>query len=752
MEEEASETSTARKKLLEGKYAQSNVGLEQSKPDLARGFDIGLKVQNPRPNHKVAAEPRKREAIVKMFRDDVQKQAEISKADRRQKGLDALYDNLLAKAIPMVRGFEVVLDVAYTEETWCRQLAERIERTVDNDGRTEHNAYVKKCRSILFNLKKNETLFALLIAGSVTPEHLAKMSSEQMISEEEREWRQNEREKATAKCTIAQQTQEPHIRKTHKGEELVEDIHQRSSREPISDSLFSSPELRPLNVDENKTTLENEFCLSKVHAQIPLIPHPIQATSTSKQGAKNMETPSVSNNIPHARDIPCLELTGSLIDSTLNQQGKSGSSQRDITRPDGHGPFDTDRGGNEPEAPGSTYTGINITDQTSMDGYQCKRHCYPPYAHREDIFESQTCATPPYSPPITLPYSPTDTVVGAQESMDNTAGEEALIQDQEECSEDEWWSQRPYPFIDLTSDDDIEITGSRTLINSSTPVQISRPHGGEELQANYTTFYSNQSARELSPASCEIGDYAILDFEPDEENNMIWDSSPTTGHNPSTDRQHNQEPPNMDNRHNYNDRLDASIRRGHDEQVQEYGVLSEGYEYHVQQSGNQNPVDLQARHHMPSQDYDNRHREPSSHYQYYTAQVQVNTGEYGNAPNSTGFPAARGIQGSVQGSDVDSQHFRRAGLQAHQQLNRTELSERDGVQYGSSSFHPHGRSSNMVGTQPNLNPALDPQTRPDYYNPAVRIELAPSGTRPKPQNSYPSSFRGYEPRRDFDYR
>ncbi|RPB15082.1 hypothetical protein P167DRAFT_533654, partial [Morchella conica CCBAS932] len=131
------------------------MGLQRSKPDLARGFDTGIKAQNPRPDHKVAAELRKREAIVKMFKDDVQKKAEIPKADRRQKGLDALYDNLLAKTVPLVRGSDVVLDEAYTEETWCRQLAERIERTVDNEGKTDHNAYVKKCRSILFNLKKN---------------------------------------------------------------------------------------------------------------------------------------------------------------------------------------------------------------------------------------------------------------------------------------------------------------------------------------------------------------------------------------------------------------------------------------------------------------------------------------------------------------------------------------------------------------------------------------------------------------------
>lgn len=732
----ASETSTARKKLLEGKHAQSNMGLQRSKPDLARGFDTGIKAQNPRPDHKVAAELRKREAIVKMFKDDVQKKAEIPKADRRQKGLDALYDNLLAKTVPLVRGSDVVLDEAYTEETWCRQLAERIERTVDNDGKTDHNAYVKKCRSILFNLKKNESLFTRLIAGSVAPEHLAKMSSEQMLSEEEREWRENERERATTKCTLVKQTQEPHIRKTHKGEELVEDIHQRSSREPISDSLFSSPELRPLNFDENRTTLENEFCLSKVHAQIPPIQHPILVSSTSKQRSANIENPASYNNLPQARGTPPLGATGLSIHPTLNQQGKWGPSRRGISGGGERGPFDTDEGWNVPKAPGSSYPRIKISDQPSVDGYRDKRHCSPPYAH-------QRCDTPPYSPPITLPYSPTDTVVEVQESRENTTGGKELIQDQEEYSEDEWPSQPPFPFYDLTISDDLEIIGSRKLVNPSSPAQISRPHEGGGLQADYTTFRSNQPTREPPPASYEISDDAVLKFGSGED--AMWDCSPKIKPYWST---YQQEPTDVDSRHNYNDALNSSIRRGHQEQAQEHGGLSESYGYHVQQPGNRNPVDLQARHHMSSQDYDNRYREPASHSQYSTAQVEVDIGGYWNAANSTSFPAAGSLQGSVQGSDMDSQHFCHDGPQAHQQLNRIELSERRSVQYGSSSYYPHEPPSYMFGTQPNPSPALDPRTGPEYSNPAVRIELC---TKLKPESIYPAAVRGYEPRRDSQY-
>ncbi|KAI5839919.1 hypothetical protein DFP73DRAFT_613302 [Morchella snyderi] len=730
LEKEDSETSTARERLVGGNHAQVGVGLERSKPYSATGLDRGLKVKNPRPNHNMAAEPRKGETIAKAFKDNLQKQAETSKADRRQKGLDVLYDNLLAKAIPLVRGFEVVLDEAYTEQTWCKQLAERIERTVDNDGKTEHNAYIKKCRSILFNLKRNETLFALLIAGSVAPERLASMSSEQMISEEEREWRQNEREKATAKCTIVNEIQKPHIRKTHRGEELVEDLHQTSSREPISDSLFSSPEPRPTNVDGGKTTPETQFCLSKVHAQIPPIQHPILASYTSKQRAKSMRDTSLSNNLPQARGIPAPQVTGSHNHSTLNEQRKWSPSQRWITKPDENGPFDTNRGGDVLQAPDS---------KNSTDGYQCNRHCSPPYTHFEELSESQRCATPPYSPPTSLPYSPIGAVFEVRGPGNEHAEAEELVQDQEECSEDEWWSQPPHPFIDLTTDDDFEITGSRTLITPSNPVQIPRPYGEGESQANCTLFRSNHSGRVPSPASYEIGDYSTLDFGSNWENNTVWDSSPTIGHSPSTSRHHNQEHINMDNSH------------GHDEHVHEYEGLSEGYEYHVQQSGNRNPVDLQA-HHMSFKDYDNRYNGSVSHYQYSVGQIEANISQYGNTSNSTGLPSDRGMQRSVQGTDVDSQRVRRTTPQAYKQHNRTELYEREGDHYGSSSCHPQKRSSNMHGTQHNPGPALGLQTGPDYYSPAVRTEPAPSAAKPRPQNSYPSSHRSYEPRPDLKYR
>jgi hypothetical protein len=104
--------------------------------------------------------------------------------------------------------------------------------------------YKLQLRTILFNVKKNSSLRDRLLVGSLAPHALATMSSQDMASEELQQ-RDAEIKREAEKQHIIVQEQGPRIRRTHKGEELVEDQVQAAS----SESIFSSAPRRVLEAD-----------------------------------------------------------------------------------------------------------------------------------------------------------------------------------------------------------------------------------------------------------------------------------------------------------------------------------------------------------------------------------------------------------------------------------------------------------------------------------------------------------------------
>jgi hypothetical protein len=86
--------------------------------------------------------------------------------------------------------------------------------------------YRSKYRSLLFNLKdsKNQGLFRKVINGKISPDRLVQMSAEELASSELAKWR--EREKISMldaiKRDAAEKVNQVIVKKTHKGEELIE--------------------------------------------------------------------------------------------------------------------------------------------------------------------------------------------------------------------------------------------------------------------------------------------------------------------------------------------------------------------------------------------------------------------------------------------------------------------------------------------------------------------------------------------------
>ncbi|KAL2832698.1 transcription factor S-II, central domain-containing protein [Aspergillus pseudoustus] len=93
-------------------------------------------------------------------------------------------------------------------------------------------AYKLQLRTVLFNVKKNPSLRDRLLVGSLLPDALSKMSSQDMASEELQQKDAEIKAEAERQHIIVQE-QGPRIRRTHKGEEIVEDDQQHVSSEPV---------------------------------------------------------------------------------------------------------------------------------------------------------------------------------------------------------------------------------------------------------------------------------------------------------------------------------------------------------------------------------------------------------------------------------------------------------------------------------------------------------------------------------------
>ena len=94
--------------------------------------------------------------------------------------------------------------------------------------------YKSQLRSIMFNVKKNISLRDRLLVGSLSPKVLSQMTSGEMASEELQQKDAEIKREAERQHMIIQE-QGPRIRRTHKGEELIEDENHGAN-----ESVFSS--------------------------------------------------------------------------------------------------------------------------------------------------------------------------------------------------------------------------------------------------------------------------------------------------------------------------------------------------------------------------------------------------------------------------------------------------------------------------------------------------------------------------------
>ncbi|KAK1149214.1 Transcription factor bye1 [Aspergillus melleus] len=242
---------------------------------------------NPVPVKNETNEPTSRRSseVVKMTTEDLGTVEEISNPSRRS-AASALLRLFTDQISGSQKRSSFKLPAGRSAEDVARQLALSIENAMYQNicgGAGEPTEpYRSQLRTILFNVKKNTSLRDRLLVGNLQADALSKMSSQDMASEELQQ-RDAEIKREAERQHIIVQDQGPRIRRTHKGEELVEDDNQNVASEPV----FSSAPTRRSLADADGSP----------GAQSPASPGNQQQSDTD--GARKPSVDTKSNHDEH---------------------------------------------------------------------------------------------------------------------------------------------------------------------------------------------------------------------------------------------------------------------------------------------------------------------------------------------------------------------------------------------------------------------------------------------------------------------
>lgn len=142
------------------------------------------------------------------------------------------------------------VSAADKSEEWAIQ----IERAV-RDAHAEANQYAVRCRALVANLKTNPELSVGLFNSTLTPPMLAVMTTDQLATKEQQRLNAELRAKSE-KQSILITEEGPRVRRTHKGEELVENDDENHVEE--SDPSIRRPSALNEDTDSTRTSHQRQ--------------------------------------------------------------------------------------------------------------------------------------------------------------------------------------------------------------------------------------------------------------------------------------------------------------------------------------------------------------------------------------------------------------------------------------------------------------------------------------------------------------
>lgn len=142
--------------------------------------------------------------------------------------------------------------------------------------------YSDKFRAILHNVKANKQLRNDLLNGSLSPNDFSKMSSNEMATKELQDKRA-EMLKETEKQHVLIQEEGPRLRRTHKGEEVIEDD---SHMADTTDSGFTAPAMR-----KRPSEIDTSIKQGSPEAPTPQSPAAVELPETFGAGSPTTNQP-----------------------------------------------------------------------------------------------------------------------------------------------------------------------------------------------------------------------------------------------------------------------------------------------------------------------------------------------------------------------------------------------------------------------------------------------------------------------------
>jgi hypothetical protein len=213
---------------------------EEQAPDDAESKSSAGHKRRKSSQHSISPEAKRRKSTIPEPPVLVTKLEDLP-ADR-QPAVKALQKDISAAATQAAKQGEYRIPDGQTPKSLGLKYALSIEHAltvnfVDSTGKRTPQ-YTDKFRMLNFNLKKNPTLVSRLIQETLSPEQLVSMSSEEMADEKLQAERQKMRELNDKQHILREEDMMPRMRKTHKGDELIEDQTVQERNEDAYEPTF----------------------------------------------------------------------------------------------------------------------------------------------------------------------------------------------------------------------------------------------------------------------------------------------------------------------------------------------------------------------------------------------------------------------------------------------------------------------------------------------------------------------------------
>ncbi|KAJ4322361.1 Transcription factor bye1 [Neodidymelliopsis sp. IMI 364377] len=149
--------------------------------------------------------------------------------------------------------------------------------------------YAQRLRAIMFNVKKNTVLIDRLLSGSLKADELATMATEEMASEDKQREYAAMREAAEKQLILTEETA-PRMRKTHKGDELVDDENANDNTE------FRQPQLKERETESEEQGVRPRSPVRDRPSQTPVDPLSVD-TDSARRPSTNFDINSVFDKV-----------------------------------------------------------------------------------------------------------------------------------------------------------------------------------------------------------------------------------------------------------------------------------------------------------------------------------------------------------------------------------------------------------------------------------------------------------------------